>query len=133
MLKAGLSSIGRTAFTALLLLATQTPIARSDPASCLFRFSAYVRELDPILAEAKYSLVPIIELNDRYFPFVDCDSDALKKIASRSRFFERATYDERAQEYLFTFSSEDVWVTFTYRSKERTTFLPGALFFKPWF
>ena len=130
MLKARLRSIRRTAFTAFLLLATQTPIARSDPASCLFRFSAYVKELDPLLAETRYSLVPITELNDRYFPFVDCDPDALKKIASRSRFFEQTTYDERSQEYLFMFSSEDVWVTFTYRSKERTTFLPGALFFK---
>jgi hypothetical protein len=71
MPKARLSSIGGTVFTAFLLLAAQIPIAHSAPTSCLFRFSAYVKELDPLVAEAKYSLVPIIELNDRYFPFVD--------------------------------------------------------------
>ena len=126
MLKARLGSIGRTVFAALLLYAVHVPIARGDSANCLFRFSAYVRELDPLLAEAKYSLTPIFKLNDRYFPFVDCDPDALKKIASRSRFFREARYSKSLEEYLFEFSSDDVAVDFIYRPNERTSFLPSA-------
>jgi len=128
MLKARLSSIGRTAFTALTLCAAQVPIARSDPASCLFRFSVYVRELDPLLAEAKYSTTSLRILNERYFPFVDCDPDAMIKVASRSRFFRQAPYSERQDEYLFIFSSDDVAVSFSYWPKKRAADSPGAGF-----
>jgi len=128
MLKTRLGSIGRTAFAALLLNAVQAPLARSDPVSCLFRFSVYVRELDPLLAEAKYSTTSLIALNDRYFPFVDCDPDAMTRIASRSRFFRRAPYSERQDEYLFIFSSDDVAVSFSYWPKKRAADSPGAGF-----
>lgn len=114
--------------TAFLLTWMDAPIARSEPAFCLGRVRAYVNKLDPILAEAKYSLTPIIELNDRYFPFVDCDPDALLEAVSHSRFFRKAVYSEQEQYHLIVFSSSDIEVTFIYRINERTSFIPGAGF-----
>ena len=80
--------------TAFLLSAAHVPTARSEPAFCLKRVNAYVRELDPILDKAKYSLTPINELNDRYFPFVDCDPGALIEAVTHSRFFWKVAYDK---------------------------------------
>ena len=111
MPKAKLASLRITAVAALFLSAAHVPVAHSNPAYCLSRVSAYVRELDPILAEAKYSLTPIIELNDRYFPFVDCDPGPLLDAASRSRFFREASYDKGGEEYIIEFSSDEVVVT----------------------
>ena len=126
MPKRKLRSIALTIVAAFLLSAVHVPIARSDPDFCLGRVKAYVKELDPILAEAKYSLTPIIELNQRYFPFVDCDPTALVEAASHSRFFRQALYSERLEDYLIEFSSDEVVVTFSYRPNERTSFFPGA-------
>jgi hypothetical protein len=96
--------------------------------SCHFRFWAYVRELDPLLAKAKNSTKPIHDLNDRYFPFEYCDPRALIEVASHSRFFRDAPYDRLGEEYEFTFLSDDVHVGFSYRPKERTSLSPSAGF-----
>ena len=112
--------------TAFLLSAAHVPTARSEPAFCLKRVNAYVRELDPILDEAKYSLTPINELNDRYFPFVDCDPGALIEGVTHSRFFRRAAYDKGGEQYGIVFSSDDVVVVFFYRIDERVSFSPAA-------
>jgi hypothetical protein len=126
----GVRVAGRIAFAALLFFVAHISVARADPASCLFRFSAYVRELDPILAEAKYSITPIIDLNERYFPFVDCDPGPLVEVASRSRFFRQSFYDSGGDEYYVEFSSDDIGVTFTYRVSERVSFSPSAGFLR---
>ena len=126
MPKPRLRSTVLTVATAFLLSAAQIAVARGEPAFCLGRVKAYVRELDPILAEAKYSLTPIIELNDRYFPFVDCDPGTLIEAATHSRFFRQVFYDRRAEEYDIEFSSDKVVVTFSYRRNERTSFFPAA-------
>jgi hypothetical protein len=126
MPKRRLRSIAPAIVAAFLLSAAYVPIARSEPAFCLGRVRAYVKELDPILAEAKYSLTPIIALNDRYFPFVDCDPDALLEAVSHSRFFRNAIYSRRGEDYGIEFASDAVTVTFIYKVVERTSFLPAA-------
>jgi hypothetical protein len=126
MPKHKLRMIALTAVTALALFDGHAPAARGEPAFCLSRVKAYVRELDPILAEAKYSLTPIHELNDRYFPFVDCDPGALIEAATHSRFFLQALYDKQAEDYDIEFSNGEVVVSFLYRRNERTSFLPTA-------
>ena len=112
--------------TAFLLPAAHVPIAHSEPAFCLRRVNAYVSELDPILDKAKYSLTPIYELNNRYFPFVDCDPHALVEAVTHSRFFRRAVYDKGGEQYGIVFSSADVVVVFFYRIDERVSFSPAA-------
>jgi hypothetical protein len=98
----------------------------TDSISCLFRFWAYVRELDPLLTKVKNSMKAIHDLNHRYFPFEYCDPRALIEVASHSRFFRGAPYDRLGEEYEFTFSSDGVEVNFLYRLKERTSFPPTA-------
>jgi len=112
--------------TVFLLSAAHVPTARSEPAFCLKRVNAYVRELDPILDEAKYSLTPINELNDRYFPFVDCDPGALIEAVTHSRFFWKVAYDKGGGRYFIEFSSDDIVVVFFYRIEERVSFFPAA-------
>jgi len=121
-----LRSIALAILAAFLLTWADAPIAHSEPAFCLGRVRAYVRELDPILDEAKNSLTPIIALNDRYFPFVDCDPDALLEAVSHSRFFRYAIYSRRGEDYGIEFASGVVTVTFIYKLVERTSFLPAA-------
>ena len=126
MPKRRLRSIALTIVATFLLSAAYVPIAHSEPAFCLRRVNAYVRELDPILDKAKYSLTPIYELNDRYFPFVDCDPGALIEAVTHSRFFRRAAYDKGGEQYGIVFSSDDVVVVFFYRIDERVSFSPAA-------
>jgi len=110
------------AVISLLLCLVQAPIARADPASCIGKVFAYVAELDQLLAKEKNWITPFDDLNDRYFPFQDCDTDALLEVAWQSRFRRPITYNPRAKEYLVVFSSNDVRAGFVYdvREKNRT-------------
>jgi hypothetical protein len=124
MRKHRLRSTALTMVTAFSLSAGDACVAHSEPAFCLSRVNAYVKELDAILVVAKYSLTPIDELNQRSFPFVDCDPDALVGAVSRSLFFRRVTYSRLGRDYLIEFASDDLVVTFSYKVDERVSFLP---------
>ena len=99
---------------ALLLCMTHAPTARGDCASCLARVSSYVAELDELLSNERNWITPYFDLNDRYFPFRDCDTDALFDEVSRSRFIRPITYHPRTKTYLIVFSSNDVSASFAY-------------------
>jgi hypothetical protein len=112
---------------ALLLCVAQAPIARADPASCIEKVSSYVAELDQLLAKERNRITPFHDLNNRYFPFVDCDTDTLLEAVWRSRFIQPITYNPRAKEYLVLFSSKDVKVGFAYGTFEKESNTPFAL------
>lgn len=115
MPKGRLGSTGLAAAIVLLLSLMQGSIARGDnTASCVERMSAYVTELDQLLSKERNWATPFIELNNRYFPFMDCDPDPLLIEASRSRFLRRIEYFPRAKAYSVSFSSTDVRVGFVY-------------------
>lgn len=64
------------AVVAFLLCAMQVSMSRADPASCIEKISSYVAEVDQLLAKERNWITPFDDLNDRYFPFLDCDTDA---------------------------------------------------------
>ncbi|HEX5243815.1 MAG TPA: hypothetical protein VFW23_11185 [Tepidisphaeraceae bacterium] len=104
----------------VLLSFTQATIAGADnTASCVLRMSAYIADLDELLAKEKTWITPFIRLNERYFPFLDCDADPLLVQATRSRFFRHITYNPRAKVYYVEFSNGDVSVSYSYQVKGR--------------
>jgi hypothetical protein len=115
------------AAVAFLLGLVQASIARAGPAVCIEKASSYVAELDRLLVKEKNWITPFLDLNDRYFPFQDCDTDALLEVAWRSRFFRQITHNPRAKEYLVLFSSNDVRVGFAYGVREKISNTPFAL------
>ena len=112
---------------AFLLCPTQVSTALADPASCIEKVSSYVAELDQLLANERNWITPFDDLNDRYFPFLDCDTDALLEVVWEARFRRSITYNPRAKEYLILFSSNDVRVGFSYRALERKSNTPSAV------
>ena len=120
---------GLIVLVALLMSLGIANEARADnTAECASRMSSYVAELDPLFDEYRLTLTPFIDLNDRYFPFLDCDAEPLIQAAAKSRFFREAPYDSLREEFLFIFSSKDIEVTFLYQVKPRTSFFPGVGF-----
>ncbi|CAN7427861.1 hypothetical protein LJR220_003844 [Bradyrhizobium sp. LjRoot220] len=115
------------AATIALLCAVKAQIARADPASCIEKVSSYVAEVDQLLAKERNWITPFDDLNDRYFPFQGCDTDALLEVVWEARFRQSITYNPRAKEYLIQFSSNDVRVGFSYRALEKKSNRPFAV------
>jgi hypothetical protein len=92
----------RAAMTSLLCVA-QGSTATADSASCLEKVTSYVAEVDQLLAKERNRITPFDDLNDRYFPFLDCDTDALLEVVWEARFRRSITYNPRAKEYLIVF------------------------------
>jgi hypothetical protein len=115
------------AIVAFLLCAMQVSMTRADPASCLETVSSYVAEVDQFLAKEKNWITPFDDLNKRYFPFLDCDTDALLEVVWEAHFRRSITYNPRAKEYLIVFSSNDVRVGFSYRALEKKSNPPFAV------
>jgi hypothetical protein len=109
---------GVTALGALVCLALASS-ARADSVSCLAKVSSYVAELDELLSKEKYLLTPYIDLSDRYFPFRDCEADALLEVVRSSSFIRSISYDPRAKMYFIKISSDEVVVNFTYYVSEK--------------
>ena len=103
-----------TMLIALFLCVAQVPSARADSASCIAKVSSYVTELDELLSKERNWITPFDDLNDRYFPFRDCEADALLEVVRRSSFIRSISYHSRTEEYLIHFSSEEVIVGFGY-------------------
>jgi hypothetical protein len=121
----GMAAI-RAAMT-LLLCVAQGSTADADPASCLEKLTSYVAEVDQLLAKERNRITPFDDLNDRYFPFLDCDTDALLEVVWEARFGRSITYNPRAKEYLIVFFSNDVRVGFSYRALEKKSNPPFAV------
>ena len=109
----------RVSLGALLLCLTQVPSAGGDFGSCIANASAYVAELDELLAREKNWITPYDDLNERYFPLRDCEVDALLEMVKRSRFIESISYHAPTKEYRIHFSSNDVRVGFNYLAAEK--------------
>ena len=97
---------------ALLLCVAQVSSARGDSASCIAKVSSYVAELDELLSEERNWITPYTDLNKRYFPFRDCEADALLEAVRSSSFIRSISY--HSGQYFIHFSSDEVVVGFTY-------------------
>jgi hypothetical protein len=84
-----------SAVVALLLGLTLISNARADSTSCLAKVSSYVAELDELLSKVKYTLTPYNGLNERYFPFRDCEASALLDVVRGSRFIRSIYHHPR--------------------------------------
>jgi hypothetical protein len=94
------------AVSALYLCLLQSPDARGDLGSCIANASAYVVEMDELLSRVKNQLTPYDDLNERSFPFQDCDVDALLEVVKRSRFIRLIDYHPPTKKYFIHFSSD---------------------------
>jgi hypothetical protein len=112
---------------ALFLCVAQVSSARGDSASCIAKVSAYVAELDALLSKERNWITPYHDLNERYFPFRDCEADALLEVVRRSSFVRSISYGSRTKEYLIDFSSDEVLVGFGYLVSEKKSTVPTAL------
>jgi len=95
------------------------PSARGDSASCLAKVSSYVAELDELLSKERNRLTPYDDLNERHFPFRDCEPDPLLDVVRNSRFIRSISYNSRTKQYFITFMSEEVVLGFTYYASEK--------------
>ncbi len=112
---------------ALLLCVAQVSSARGDSASCIAKASSYVAELDALLSKERNWITPYDDLNERYFPFRDCEADALLDAVRRSSFIRSISYMSPTKEYLIHFSSDEVLVGFGYLVSEKKSTFPTAL------
>src|SRR3981081_4624435 len=113
-----------TALGALSFCLTLVSSARADSASCLAKVSSYVAELDELLSKERNLLTPYFDLKERYFPFRDCEADALLEIARSSRFIRSISHSVRGNEYYIYFSNDRVEVGLYYYASERKS-APG--------
>jgi hypothetical protein len=103
----------------LLPTFAQIPDARADSASCLTKIASYVAELDILLLEVRNDLAPYNELSERYFPFRDCEADALVEIVRRSKFIRSISHSAGEDAYFIYFSNGEASVSFTYYASKR--------------
>jgi hypothetical protein len=115
-----------TAVGVILCLA-QVSSARGDSASCIAKVSSYVAELDALLSKERNWITPYNDLNERYFPFRDCEADALLEEVRRSSFIRSISYTSRTKEYLIHFSSDEVLGGFGYLVSEKKSTFNTAL------
>ena len=108
-----------SAVVALLLSFAPISNAGADSASCLAKVTSYVAELDELLSRERNWITPYFDLNERYFPFRDCEPGALLDAVRRSRFIRSISHSSRADAYFIHFSSDEVRVSFTYHVSER--------------
>jgi len=84
-----------------LLLIVQSSTVRADHASCMEKAKSYFAEIDQLLSKEKNWIVPFVELNERYDPLEDCDTDLLLQEATQSRFIQSIIYNPHGSITLF--------------------------------
>jgi hypothetical protein len=105
---------------ASLLLMAQASTVRADHASCMEKAKSYFAEIDQLLSKEKNWIMPFVELNERYSPLEDCDTDLLlQEATTRSRFTQPIIYNSHAKYYLVRFWGEDVKVEFSYSALKK--------------
>jgi hypothetical protein len=80
---------------------------------------SYVAELDELLSNERNWITPYFDLNERYFPFRDCEADALLEEVRRSRFIRSISYHSGTKQYFIKFTSDEVVVGFAYYVSEK--------------
>jgi hypothetical protein len=93
---------------ASLLLIMHASTARADHASCMEKAKSYFAEIVQLLSKEKNWIMPFGELNERYSPLEDCDTDLLLQEATQSRFIQSIIYNPHGKHYLVRFCSNDV-------------------------
>jgi hypothetical protein len=78
----------------------------TEPSKCAGRLSAFIGELDQLLASHPTSTDPISDLLHKYHPFEKCELAQAVKIMKRSRFLGSVSEDRDA--YIFGFSSASI-------------------------
>jgi hypothetical protein len=111
-----LRSMTFSLITSSLLLA-QLSAARADPVLCLEKAKSYFAEIGQLLSKEKNWIMPFVELNERYSPLEDCDTDLLLQEATQWRYIQPIIYNPHAKAYLVRFWSDDVTVEFAYDSR----------------
>ena len=111
-----LRSMTFSLITSSLLLA-QLSAARADPVLCMEKAKSYFSEIGQLLSKEKNWIMPFVELNERYSPLEDCDTDLLLQEATQWRFIQPIIYNPHAKAYLVRFWSDDVTVEFAYDSR----------------
>jgi hypothetical protein len=111
--------LGRVAAGVIFLCLARVPIVHADPTSCLAKVSSYVAELDQLLSKERNWITPYNDLNEKYFPFRDCEADALLDAVRKSNFIRSISYSPRGKKYFIHFSSDDVLIGFTYNVSEK--------------
>jgi hypothetical protein len=101
------------------LLLIQASTARADPTLCLEKAKSYFAEIGQLLSKEKNWIMPFVELNERYFPLEDCDTDLLLQEATQWRYIQPIIYNPHAKAYLVRFWSDDVTVEFAYDSRKK--------------
>ena len=109
------------------LLIMHASTARADHDSCMEKAKSYFAEIDQLLSKEKNWIMPFVELNERYSPLEDCDTDLLLQEATRSRFIQPITYNPQAKYYVVRFSSNDVKVGFAYFALTKKSSTHSAL------
>ncbi|MEH2496317.1 hypothetical protein V1294_002796 [Bradyrhizobium sp. AZCC 1678] len=99
--------------TASLLIVQASP-TRADPVLCLEKAKSYFAEIGQLLSKEKNWIMPFVELNERYSPLEDCDTDLLLQEATQWRFIQPIIYNPHAKYYIVRFWSNDVKVEFAY-------------------
>jgi len=113
-----LRSMTFSLITSSLLLA-QLSAARADPVLCMEKAKSYFSEIGQLLSKEKNWIMPFVELNERYSPLEDCDTDLLLQEATQWRFIQPIIYNPHAKAYLVRFWSDDVTVGFAYDSRKK--------------
>jgi len=97
-----------------------TRVLADNTVNCVARMSAYVTELDQLLAVTTWRET-LEKLNGRYFPFKDCDTNPLLVETSKSQFYRGITYYPRSKRYVVEFASKHLEVSFAYRADQRSS------------
>ena len=116
-----------TFFLVALLLIVPSSTVRADHASCMEKAKSYFAEIDQLLSKEKNWIVPFVELNERYDPLEDCDTDLLLQEATQSRFIQSIIYNPHGKYYLVRFCSNDVKVQFAYYPLKKKSSTHSAL------
>ena len=101
------------------LLIVQASATRAQPVLCLEKAKSYFAEIGQLLSKEKNWIMPFVELNERYSPLEDCDTDLLLEEATLWRYIQPIIYNPHAKMYLVRFSSDDVTVGFAYDSRKK--------------
>jgi hypothetical protein len=112
----------------LLLCLTNISNARADSDTCLAKVALFVRELDELLEKEKYHSRPYSDLAERFFPFRDCEAEALLDVVRQPRFIRSIQHSPRTEEYHILFERDGLGAWFSYLVSERKSRAAGAGF-----
>ncbi len=86
---------------------TDKATVESVRAECADRLTRFVREMDEILTKDPPSVIPLLDLLEKYFPLKGCDAEEAIKICRRSKYIHVVGRDPRSD--IIMFSSATFW------------------------